>query len=376
MNSQVHEFEDKKFSGEKCAVCATALKGMFGKKGHQCRNCLKIVCQKCRKKPDANQGCGPPEGFGGASAAPAAKDPVMEFYVNYVKRNAEGKMVVRGLPDEWKQLFKEAGVKPSELKDPQTAIWLINLMNDILAGKVQDSPSGGGGGGGSGALKVEALYDFAAVQEGDLSFSKGSIIVVVEQYDNGWAKGQCNNQEGLFPFNYVKELPPEPSHAPPPPPPGNSQPSTPAPQAPQSNFPPPVIGGPPSQPPPQDAAPAPIVAAPMPPPPAPTAKGPPPPGPPPPSGPKPGAPPPPAGPKPGAGGGGGGRGGLLDQIAQGKQLRHVDEQEREKQSKKELSELTGEERTNMLDIISNAMNARRAAVDDDEDEDDDDEWSD
>jgi hypothetical protein len=375
-----HEFEEKKLAKQgKCGDCHTKLSsGLLAAKAFQCRNCLAILCKKCRHKPENAAGCGTGMSSNAQQPAAAQSDPVMEFYIKYVKRNANGEMVVRGLPPEWKQLFKDAGVKPKELQDPKTASWLIGLMNDILSGAVGNvSDTGASSDAGATAaaaddvsvLRVEALYDFNAVQEGDLNFSKGSIIVVRNVLDNGWAEGECNGAFGQFPYNYVKELPPEPKAPPPAPIPARPAPAAPAaptnmapaapvaaavadapisanaPAPPPPPPPAPVGGGPKAPPPPPAAAPAAATGGPA------------------------GAPPPPAvsaKPSPGKS--------LLDDIAAGKQLRKVADTPAPAQ-KKELSQLTAGERSNMLDIISAAMNARRKDIDDNNDDGDGD-WDD
>lgn len=314
-----------------------------------------MFCKKCRYNPDFVTGCGPPSGAGAAAPA-AGPDPVMEFYLKYVKRNNKGEMVVKGLPEEWKMLFKDAGVKPKELKDPKTASWLIGLMNDILAGNV---------GGGEEVLRAEAQFPFDAVQEGDLNFQKGDIITVLQKYDNGWADGELNGRTGQFPYNYVKELPPEPARKPPP--------AAPRPPAPPSDG-PPSDSAPPAPEPVPEAAP--VAAAAPPPPPMPAANAPKPPPPPPAGAKKPAAPPPPAN-KPAAADAGG-RGFSANDLASGAtKLRKVENTPPPAGGKKELKDLTETERTNMLDIISAAMNARRKDIDEDGDGDDDDDgWDD
>lgn len=58
-----------------------------------------------------------------------------------------------------------------------------------------------------------ALYDFAAQEAGDLSFTQGQKILVLEKTagENGWwrgrvldVRGQPTGNEGIFPGNYVK----------------------------------------------------------------------------------------------------------------------------------------------------------------------------
>ncbi|KAK7684998.1 hypothetical protein QCA50_011833 [Cerrena zonata] len=59
---------------------------------------------------------------------------------------------------------------------------------------------------GEGIARAIALFDFKAVQAGDLSFTKGEVITVTEKSDNTdtWWKGKVNGREGSFPANYVE----------------------------------------------------------------------------------------------------------------------------------------------------------------------------
>jgi len=43
--------------------------------------------------------------------------------------------------------------------------------------------------GGKPVLKAKAKYAFVAQQEGDLSFNKDDIIIVVEKTEDGWWQG-------------------------------------------------------------------------------------------------------------------------------------------------------------------------------------------
>ncbi|ODV96163.1 hypothetical protein PACTADRAFT_2458 [Pachysolen tannophilus NRRL Y-2460] len=51
-----------------------------------------------------------------------------------------------------------------------------------------------------------ALYDYAAQAEGDLSFSAGAVIEIVQRTAdvNGWWTGRINGVQGVFPGNYVQ----------------------------------------------------------------------------------------------------------------------------------------------------------------------------
>lgn len=60
-------------------------------------------------------------------------------------------------------------------------------------------------------MKVTALFDFEAQEDGEVSFKKGNVIKVLEKTDPNWWKGQVVNgalagNTGLFPSNYVQPM--------------------------------------------------------------------------------------------------------------------------------------------------------------------------
>ncbi|KAJ7071477.1 hypothetical protein C8F01DRAFT_1110689 [Mycena amicta] len=59
-----------------------------------------------------------------------------------------------------------------------------------------------------GVARAVALYDFQAVQPGDLSFSKGDIIVITKrsQSTDDWWTGTLDGRKGIFPANFVDVL--------------------------------------------------------------------------------------------------------------------------------------------------------------------------
>lgn len=54
-----------------------------------------------------------------------------------------------------------------------------------------------------------AMYDYAAQNDDEVSFSRGSVINVIDKTDADWWKGSAEANPdvyGLFPNNYVKEM--------------------------------------------------------------------------------------------------------------------------------------------------------------------------
>ncbi|XP_060897055.1 intersectin-2b [Labrus mixtus] len=52
--------------------------------------------------------------------------------------------------------------------------------------------------------QVIAIYDYAAANGDEMSFSKGQLINVLDKNNPDWWKGEINGTTGLFPTNYVK----------------------------------------------------------------------------------------------------------------------------------------------------------------------------
>eukprot|EP00466_Bigelowiella_natans_P005093 jgi/Bigna1/132027/aug1.16_g6735 len=55
----------------------------------------------------------------------------------------------------------------------------------------------------------KAQFKYEAVDEGHLSLMVGDIIEIIQKDDSGWWQGRLQNdpsKDGLFPYNYVKEI--------------------------------------------------------------------------------------------------------------------------------------------------------------------------
>ncbi|KAI9511628.1 DUF500-domain-containing protein [Russula earlei] len=59
---------------------------------------------------------------------------------------------------------------------------------------------------GEGVGRAIALFDFRAVEPGDLSFSKGQVITITKKSDSTdtWWEGKLEGREGSFPANFVE----------------------------------------------------------------------------------------------------------------------------------------------------------------------------
>jgi hypothetical protein len=55
--------------------------------------------------------------------------------------------------------------------------------------------------------KARALYEFPGPNQGDLPFQKGDVIHILRKIDHGWWEGELRGKIGIFPANFVEEIP-------------------------------------------------------------------------------------------------------------------------------------------------------------------------
>ncbi|XP_043912521.1 dynamin-binding protein isoform X2 [Protopterus annectens] len=55
-----------------------------------------------------------------------------------------------------------------------------------------------------GGLYGTALYEFRAIEEGELDFDIGDRIQIIRTLDDGWLEGEVRGRRGIFPYRFVK----------------------------------------------------------------------------------------------------------------------------------------------------------------------------
>eukprot|EP00611_Tribonema_gayanum_P020882 TRINITY_DN3901_c0_g2_i1.p1 TRINITY_DN3901_c0_g2~~TRINITY_DN3901_c0_g2_i1.p1 ORF type:complete len:493 (-),score=174.68 TRINITY_DN3901_c0_g2_i1:335-1813(-) len=103
------------------------------------------------------------------------------------------------------EVFHEASYEQEQ--EPVTAA-ATPEANAADANASRTEPEVVDGGLGPGYMRVRALYDFEAAEEGDLNFKANDIIVTdASRWSaDGWVTGTCNGQTGQFPSNYTERI--------------------------------------------------------------------------------------------------------------------------------------------------------------------------
>ena len=67
-------------------------------------------------------------------------------------------------------------------------------------------PPPGAHGRPAGKPQAQALYDYDATTDDELTFKEGDVITILQKDPAGWWEGELNGRKGWVPANYVKEI--------------------------------------------------------------------------------------------------------------------------------------------------------------------------
>uniref|UniRef100_A0A8C7Z2F5 Signal transducing adaptor molecule (SH3 domain and ITAM motif) 2 n=1 Tax=Oryzias sinensis TaxID=183150 RepID=A0A8C7Z2F5_9TELE len=131
------------------------------------------------------------------------KDPQLSLISATIKSLKEEGIT---FPTASSQVSTPAVSKPSDDDDLAKAIEL-SLQEQKQQAETRpltsDPPSYSNGGGGQEVRKVRALYDFEAAEDNEMTFKAGELIIILDDSDPNWWKGENHKGVGLFPSNFV-----------------------------------------------------------------------------------------------------------------------------------------------------------------------------
>lgn len=120
--------------------------------------------------------------------------------VDYHRQSVD---VLQMLLESLKERCEEASSKPHSVQSSKES----SVTSAGLSSSTQSSAAASGAGMENGRQPcVEALYDFEAENDKELTFKEGDIIKLISQIDENWYEGTFRSRTGYFPISYVKVL--------------------------------------------------------------------------------------------------------------------------------------------------------------------------
>ena len=98
-----------------------------------------------------------------------------------------------------------------EINQLRENLGTLSFIQQDLEGALEeeDNPSGGGAAKGDAGeyqdhAPAEAIYDYTAANDNELSFNEGDQLIILQKDDSGWWFASLDGKEGFVPANYVK----------------------------------------------------------------------------------------------------------------------------------------------------------------------------
>lgn len=125
---------------------------------------------------------------------------------NLPKGNVQKKNVGGGQPKQQQSILQQKMQQQQQQQQPPQ-----QQQVNIGGGLKKGGPKKGMGGPKKAPPqpqkpRCQALFDYPGTNEGELPFSAGDIITIIQKDDAGWWEGELNGVKGWIPANYVQEI--------------------------------------------------------------------------------------------------------------------------------------------------------------------------